>query len=180
MKTDFFHQNITKLLSQRKGLVALTALLAFSNVLLCLIVFGKREQVILVPPQITKSLRVQGDVISKEYLEEIGVYMAKLLLDLSPASYSYNHEVLLKYVAPESYGALKKKLLQDGDQYTTLQLSTSFKPSQVLKEDITGRYAHRLDEDGNEDKSLSPKDGASRALTSFVAGQEEEEDGNEF
>ncbi|HCC24858.1 MAG TPA: hypothetical protein DEP85_05050, partial [Holosporales bacterium] len=60
MKTDFFHQNITKLLSQRKGLVALTALLAFSNVLLCLIVFGKREQVILVPPQITKSLRVQG------------------------------------------------------------------------------------------------------------------------
>lgn len=154
MKTDFFHQNITKLLSQRKGLVALTALLAFSNVLLCLIVFGKREQVILVPPQITKSLRVQGDVISKEYLEEIGVYMAKLLLDLSPSSYSYNHEVLLKYVAPESYGALKKKLLKDGDQYTTLQLSTSFKPSQVtaypktLQVDVIG------------------------TLTSYIAGKE--------
>lgn len=50
----------------------------------------------------------------------------------------------------------------------------SFKPSQVLKEDITGRYAHRLDEQGNEDKSIPPKDGISRALTSFVAGQEEE------
>src|SRR4030066_1598133 len=102
MKTDFLHQNVTKLLSQRKWLRALTGLLVLSNVLLCLIVFGKREQVILVPPHITKSLRVQGDVISKEYLEEIGVYMAKLLLDLSPSSYSYNHEVLLKYVAPES------------------------------------------------------------------------------
>ncbi|OFZ25674.1 MAG: integration host factor subunit alpha [Bdellovibrionales bacterium RIFOXYB1_FULL_37_110] len=70
---------------------------------------------------------------------------------------------------------------QTGDAMEiTARRVLSFKPSQVLKEDITGRYAHRLDEDGNEDKSISPKDGASRALTSFVAGQEEEEDGNEF
>ena len=70
---------------------------------------------------------------------------------------------------------------QTGDAMEiTARRVLSFKPSQVLKEDITGRYAHRLDEDGNEDKSISPKDGASRALTSFVAGQEEEDDGNEF
>jgi len=70
---------------------------------------------------------------------------------------------------------------QTGDAMEiTARRVLSFKPSQVLKEDITGRYAHRLDEDGNEDKSISPKDGASRALTSFVAGQEEEEDGNDF
>jgi len=70
---------------------------------------------------------------------------------------------------------------QTGDAMEiTARRVLSFKPSQVLKEDITGRYAHRLDEEGNEDKSISPKDGASRALTSFVAGQEEEEDGNEF
>ncbi|OFZ20640.1 MAG: integration host factor subunit alpha [Bdellovibrionales bacterium RIFOXYA1_FULL_36_14] len=70
---------------------------------------------------------------------------------------------------------------QTGDAMEiTARRVLSFKPSQVLKEDITGRYAHRLDEDGNEDKSISPKDGASRALTSFVAGQEEEDEGNEF
>ena len=33
----------------------------------------------------------------------------------------------------------------------------TFKPSQVLKEDITARYAHRLDEKGNEDKAYLPK-----------------------
>ena len=131
MKIDFLHQDITQLVSHRNWLVALVGVLALTNVLLSMIVFGKREQVILVPPHHAKSLRVQGNDISKEYLEELGVYMAKLLLDLSPASFSYNHEVLLKYVAPESYGALKKKLFKDGEQYTKLQLSTSFKPSQV-------------------------------------------------
>lgn len=44
----------------------------------------------------------------------------------------------------------------------------TFKPSQVLKEDITAKYGHRLDEKGNENTSLPPKDGTPRALSSFV------------
>lgn len=43
-----------------------------------------------------------------------------------------------------------------------------FKPSQVLKEDITLRYKHRIDENGKEDTSIPPKEGASRALNSFI------------
>lgn len=49
----------------------------------------------------------------------------------------------------------------------------TFKPSQVLKEDITMRYAHRLDDKGNEDRSLPPRDGTSRALSSFMSNSEE-------
>ena len=44
----------------------------------------------------------------------------------------------------------------------------TFRPSQVLKEDITMRYSHRIDSDGNEDLSISPKDGIPRSLGSFV------------
>jgi integration host factor subunit alpha len=44
----------------------------------------------------------------------------------------------------------------------------TFKPSQILKEDITERYAHRIDEKGNEDKSLPVSNGKPRALSSFV------------
>ena len=40
----------------------------------------------------------------------------------------------------------------------------TFKPSQVLKEDITARYSHRLDEKGNEDKTIPARDGVARAL----------------
>lgn len=46
----------------------------------------------------------------------------------------------------------------------------TFKPSQVLKEDVTARYAHRLDAKGKEDTSIPPKDIQARALASFVSG----------
>jgi integration host factor subunit alpha len=44
----------------------------------------------------------------------------------------------------------------------------TFKPSQILKEDITDRYSHRLDENGNEDTSKQAKDVKPRALSSFL------------
>ena len=45
----------------------------------------------------------------------------------------------------------------------------TFKPSQVLKEDITARYAHRINDAGKEDTSIAPKDGTARALSSFIS-----------
>jgi integration host factor subunit alpha len=49
----------------------------------------------------------------------------------------------------------------------------TFKPSQVLKEDVTARYAHRLDDKGGEDKSIPPQEGTSRALSSFMSNSED-------
>jgi integration host factor subunit alpha len=52
----------------------------------------------------------------------------------------------------------------------------TFKPSQVLKEDITGRYGHRIDTSGKEDRNIPPKQNASeRALNSFMSNSEEGE-----
>lgn len=131
MKVDFLRENIIKLISQRNGLSMLTGVLALSNVLLGIVLICRSERTILLPPHITKTMWVEGGEVSKEYLEEIGLYMSKILLDLTPTSFSYNHEILLKYATPETYGALKKQLRHDGEQYTKLQLSTHFKPSQI-------------------------------------------------
>lgn len=57
----------------------------------------------------------------------------------------------------------------------------TFKPSQVLKEDITNRFAHRLNEQGEEDTTLPIKDGSPRALSSFMSNIEEnDEDDDDF
>jgi integration host factor subunit alpha len=56
----------------------------------------------------------------------------------------------------------------------------TFKPSQVLKEDVTMRYAHRLDDKGEENKSLPAKEGTARALSSFMSNTEDLEDENDF
>mgnify|MGYP003395259418 FL=1 len=56
----------------------------------------------------------------------------------------------------------------------------TFKPSQVLKEDVTVRYAHRLDDKGNENKSLPAKEGTARALSSFMSNTDESDDDIDF
>ena len=55
----------------------------------------------------------------------------------------------------------------------------TFKPSQVLKEDVTIRYAHRLDNEGNEDKSIPAKEGTARALSSFMSNTDDSLDGDD-
>lgn len=156
MNVDVLDQDIERLLRQRKWLMILSGALLISNLLSGFIVLSKREQVILVPPHFTKSLKFQGSEVSKEYLEEFSIYLTMIFLDLSPSSFSYHHDILLKYVTPESYGSLKKKLLKDGEQYKKLQLSTNFQVSQVTA----------------DPKSLTVE--VKGILTSYVAGKQVE------
>ncbi len=55
----------------------------------------------------------------------------------------------------------------------------TFKPSQVLKEDVTMRYSHRLDNEGNEDKSIPAKEGTARALSSFMSNTDDSMEGDD-
>jgi conjugal transfer pilus assembly protein TraE len=131
MRIDFLQHNITRILSQRNGLLIVVGVLALSNVILSAGYLYKSEKIILVPPHIKKTVWIQGGEVSQSYLEEMGLYMVKLLHDLSPASFAYNHDTLLKYATPEAYGSLKKQLMEDGEQYIKFQLSTNFKPMEV-------------------------------------------------
>ena len=88
MRLDFLQHNVTKFLSQRNGLLVVVGILALSTVILSAGYLYKSEKIILVPPHIKKTLWVQGGEVSQEYLEEMGLYVAKLLLDLSPGSFS--------------------------------------------------------------------------------------------
>jgi conjugal transfer pilus assembly protein TraE len=154
MKVDFLNHNILKVMSQRNAWIGISAGMVMSNIILSIALFLKNERTILVPPHITKTLWVEGGTISKEYLEEMGLYISKLFLDLSPTSFAYNHETLLRYATPEAHGALKKQLIEDGEYYTKLQLSTHFKPTEVT----ANPSKFHVEVKGN--------------LTSYVAGKE--------
>ena len=51
----------------------------------------------------------------------------------------------------------------------------TFKPSQILKEDITDKFKHRIAADGSEDESIPPKDIESKARSSFNSTEEKDE-----
>ena len=52
----------------------------------------------------------------------------------------------------------------------------TFKPSQVLKEDVTSRFGHRINDAGKEDTSLPVQDGTPKALTSFMNNDDKFDD----
>ena len=137
MNFDFFKENVIELRVQRNGLILVASILLLNNLILSGSVFYKRERIILTPPRLTKPLLVQGDTVSKEYLTEMGAYLSKLFLDLSPSTASYNHGILLTYATPEAYGVLKKQFLKEAEEYTKLQLSTHFKPSEITADPET-------------------------------------------
>ena len=154
MNLGFHQQNVEMLAKQRNGWMGISVLLGVSTLILSLAVFQKSQKIIVVPPSITKSFWIKGDEVSKTYLEEMGVYLAKLLLDLSPNHVDHNHKVLLRYATPEAYGQLEKQFFEEAGTYNNLQLTTHFKPSSVkafpdhLRVEVKG------------------------TLTSFVAGKE--------
>ncbi len=132
MRFLFQKQTVERIFAERNSWIGISVVLSVTTVILSVAVLGKSQKIILVPPHITKSFWIKGDEVSKEYLEEIGVYMAKLLLDLSPANLNHNHQVLLRYATPEAYGQLEKQFLEEKSQYESLQLTTHFKPSSVM------------------------------------------------
>jgi len=131
MKLEFMRTSASELYSQRNAALVAAGIMALSNLVLVTAYIFKGERTILVPPQITRSFGFEGGEVSKEYLEEMGLFISTLLLDMSPASAHFKHKTILKYAVPESYGALKKKLLKDEEYYKELQLSTTFKPAEV-------------------------------------------------
>lgn len=56
----------------------------------------------------------------------------------------------------------------------------TFKPSQILKEDITERFKHRIDDKGKEDTSIAPKDTKPRALSTSIGSLDSSEFGDDF
>jgi len=131
MKSEFLQQNISTVLSQRNKIAIVCGVQTVSIAILIIALACKNERTILMPPEIKKEMCFQGGMVSPSYLEEMGTHIAKLLLDITPASFPHNHAALLKYATPEAYGALKKQLLHDGEQYTQLQLSTHFYPTEL-------------------------------------------------
>lgn len=132
MKLEYMRASAAEFFSQRNLALVAAGIMAFSNLVLVTAYIFKGERTILVPPQLTRSFWFDGGDVSKEYLEEMGLFMSTLLLDMSPSSAQFKHQAILKYAVPESYGSLKNKLLKDEDYYNELQLSTTFRPAQVI------------------------------------------------
>lgn len=109
-------QDLIKELEARTGIKKLVWAIIISLILiifmLTIIAFSRKTivQTILVPPQIQRTMTISNNEYSKEYLEEIGAYLTSLLLNATPETVEYQHQLLLKYVSPKYRDALNAEL----------------------------------------------------------------------
>ncbi|MBL0147498.1 MAG: type IV conjugative transfer system protein TraE [Ideonella sp.] len=87
---------------------------------------------VIVPPSIDKSFWVSRDKASSEYPEQMGSFIAWLVLDVTPSSIDWKKGVLLGYVEPGQYGALKTRQEVEAERLKRINASTLFMPQQLV------------------------------------------------
>jgi conjugal transfer pilus assembly protein TraE len=109
---------------------ALSACLALALTAVLLLLGTVRT--VIVPPTLSKTFWVTGDHASSEYLEQMGSFIAWLVLDLTPSSIDWKKDMLLSYVDPSQYGALKSRQEVEAERLKRINATTAFAPQQLV------------------------------------------------
>ncbi len=131
MRFSFYQKKFNEIILERTFLLGLALSLLLMVFLQMGLLFFKKERIILMPPGFKDSVWVEGDHFSQRYVEEISLFFAHLLLDVSESNILFQGEMLLRYVAPESYGSFKTQLLSDEKRLKQQQLSLQFYPQSL-------------------------------------------------
>ena len=131
--------DLKELRRRNRTLGAAVGLLAAGHVLALAVVLNLLGAVrtVVVPPSINKSFWVTRDKASGEYLEQMGSFVAWLVLDVTPASIDWKKDILLGYVDPAQYGALKTRQEVEAERLKRINAATAFAPQQLVASEDT-------------------------------------------
>jgi conjugal transfer pilus assembly protein TraE len=104
----------------------LTAGMVLLSLLLAVLALTKRHTVILEPPVRTKQIAVVGDKVDGAWLEEMGPWIAHLMLDASPASIGWQHEQILRWAHPSTHGQLQQDMAVQAKRLREANAATIF------------------------------------------------------
>lgn len=118
------------------------------NILLALnlLLADRTHREVLVPPEISKTFWVEDKKASSSYLEQMGLFIIRNALDVTPAMFEYQSKQILRYTAPAAYGQLEAQLLAQGKRLARDNISTFFSITGVtVQEDAqTVRFSGQL------------------------------------
>lgn len=144
MDFNIGQRRLADIRAQRNALLAACSLLMIIGLFQSVYLFFRHERVIVTPPQLTQSFWVEGNRFAPQYLEQMALHYAHLILDVTEKNILYQGDIVLRAVSPESYGAFKEKLLSDEKMLKKNNLSTRFSVTECkisaesLSVEITG------------------------------------------
>jgi len=130
---DRWIRNWKSALAENFFLRSVTLLLGISLVITTLMLSVKNERILLVPPQMTKEFWIERDRVSPEYVEQMGVFIATLVGNLSPANAEFNVNMLVKhYLDPGSKNPeAMRELLGQAAYIKKNNITQAFFPSSI-------------------------------------------------
>ena len=130
---DKWIRNWKGALAENFFLRSVTLLLGISLVITTLMLSVKSQRILLVPPQITKEFWVERDRVAPEYMEQMGVFIATLVGNLSPGNAEFNVNMLIKhYLDPaRKHPEAVRELLGQAAYIKKNNITQAFFPSAV-------------------------------------------------
>lgn len=116
---------------QRNALAGLLVAVLALNILQVVERMTVSEKIILLPPDIRQDVWVEKKRVSDSFLEEWTIYMSALLLNVSAETITYQRDLTLRNVSPESYHEIKAQFDEDKKRLYNNRSATTFSPVQV-------------------------------------------------
>ena len=124
---------------RRQQLLALA--MAVAIILLIGLSLSKTHTVVLEPPTRAKTISMTGDRVDGAWLEEMGGWVAHMMLDASPVSIAQQHEQVLKWTHPARHGQLQQEMAVAARRLAEANASTVFWLQQVAPDPERQRVA---------------------------------------
>jgi conjugal transfer pilus assembly protein TraE len=131
LKLSNLTQHLHRLVQQRNMLFPIIVLLGISQILLILLLFWKDDRTIFVPPVLDKPFSISGSSYSASYFEQMGLFLANLLLTKTGETAEQQHQLLFKYVDPELLGVFKRDLLDEAETLKKESAGYVFYPTET-------------------------------------------------
>ena len=139
MDFERLNGDIKEMRRRNRGLGLAVGVLAAGQILALVVILNLLGTVrtVVIPPSLNKTFWVTRDQASNEYLEQMGSFIAWLVLDVTPASIDWKKDILLGYVDPAQYGALKTRQEVEAERLKRINATTAFAPQQLVSSEDT-------------------------------------------
>jgi len=87
--------------------------LSISLVVVSSFLFLKQERVVVVPPVLQTAISIDGNRPSPAYLEQMGIFLCKTLLEKNPVSCVWQKDMVLKHTSPAFFTTLRSRLIEE-------------------------------------------------------------------
>lgn len=93
--------------------------------------FRKKDRFIVVPPKLEREFWIEDRTASESYMEQMGVFFATLIGNMSPLNAEYNTAILTRYIDHKSLPVVKTELASQAAYFKKNNITQSFFPEGV-------------------------------------------------